>query len=124
MRWATEKRRMWEDRREYLEGSAGVLGRLSSRPLIVAGDFNRRIGQGHAVPADLRTALEQAMPPGMTIATSAVGLRGLRSIDHIAISGDLAAESTGVIDNRAAETVGSLRCLRLSVGKGASLARR
>ncbi|MDD9994518.1 MAG: hypothetical protein OXS35_02045 [Dehalococcoidia bacterium] len=39
------------------------------------------------------------MPQGTTIVTSAIGLRGLRSVDHIAISGDLAAESTGVIDN-------------------------
>ena len=39
------------------------------------------------------------MPPEMTIATSGLGLRGLRSIDHIAISDDLAAEATGLINN-------------------------
>ena len=99
VRWAAEKRRLWEDHREYLAGLGGVLGSISTRPLIVVGDFNQRIGQGHAVPKDLRTALQKAMPPGMTIATSGLGLRGLRSIDHIAVSGDLAAESTGVMDN-------------------------
>ena len=99
VKWAAEKRRMWEDHREYLEGLGGVLGSISTRPLIVVGDFNQRIGQGRAVPKDLRTALQEAMPPGMTIATSGLGLRGLRSIDHIAISDELAAESAGLIDN-------------------------
>ena len=99
VRWTTEKRRMWEDHREYLGTLGGVLGRISTRPLIVVGDFNQRIGQGHAVPAELRTALQGAMPSGMSIATSGLGLRGLRSIDHIAISDDLVTESTGVIDN-------------------------
>lgn len=99
VKWATEKRRMWEDHREYLTGLGGVLGSISTGPLILVGDFNQRIGQGLAVPADLRTALQEAMPPVMTIATSALGLRGLRSIDHIAISDDLAAESACVIDN-------------------------
>ncbi len=99
VKWAAEKRRRWEDHREYLEGLGGVLESISTRPLIVVGDFNQRIGQGRAVPDDLRTALQKAMPPGMTIATSGLGLRGLRSIDHIAISDELAAESTGLIDN-------------------------
>ena len=52
VRWTTEKRRMWEDHREYLEGLGGVLGSISTRPLIVMGDFNQRVGQGHTVPAD------------------------------------------------------------------------
>ena len=99
VRWTSERRRMWEDHREYLDGLARVLGSLPSRQLIVTGDFNQRIGQADAVPAYLRSALEHAMPQGTTIATSAIGLRGLRSIDHIAISDELAVESTGVIDN-------------------------
>ena len=99
VRWTTEKRRMWEDHREYLMGLGRVLGSISTRPLIVVGDFNQRIGQGHAVPPDLRAALQKAMPPEITIATSGLGLRGVRSIDHIAISDDLAAESAGLIDN-------------------------
>lgn len=99
VRWTTEKRRMWEDHREYIESLGGVLGSISTRPLIVVGDFNQRIGQGQAVPTDLRTALQEALPPEMTITTSGLGLKGLRSIDHIAISDDLAAEATGLIDN-------------------------
>ena len=99
VRWTTEKRLMWEDHREYLDGLAGALRSLPSRRLIVTGDFNQRIGQGDAVPADLRSALKQAMPPDMTIATSAVGLGGRRSIDHIGLSDDLSAESLGVISN-------------------------
>ena len=99
VRWTTEKRRMWEDHREYLSGLHGVLKGLASRPLIVMGDFNQRIGQGHPVPAELARTLEQAVPSSMTVATSAVGFGGRRSIDHIALVGDFAVESMGVISN-------------------------
>ena len=99
VRWTTEKRRMWEDHRDYLDALARVLRTLPSRRLIVMGDFNQRIGQGDAVPVDLRSALQQAMPPGMTIATPTIGFEGRRSIDHIALSRDFAVESLGVISN-------------------------
>ena len=90
---------MWEDHREYLDALAKVLRRLPSRRVIVMGDFNQRIGRGATVPAELRSALQETIPDDITIATSAVGLRGLRSVDHIALDDDLTVESLGVIDN-------------------------
>ncbi len=99
VRWTTEKRRMWEDHHDYLDGLARVLRSLPSRHLIIMGDFNQRFGQGDTVPAELRSALQDAMPSGVTIATSAVGLRARRTIDHIALGDELATESLGAIDN-------------------------
>ena len=92
------KRRMWEDHETYLAGLTTVLERSTKR-VIVMGDFNQRIGQRGNTPVHLRSALQDAFPPGMTIATSAVGLRGRRSIDHIAVGDDMAVEYLDVIDN-------------------------
>ena len=94
------KRRMrWEDHEEYLSSLSGVLARTASERLIVMGDFNQRIRQGADTPPNLYEALRSALPPRMTIATSALGLNGRRSIDHIVLSEGLAAESIGVISN-------------------------
>ena len=93
------KRRMWEDHGQYLAGLAEVLERASAKRLIVMGDFNQRIGQSTGVPSKLRSALQCAIPPGMTIATSALDFQGRRSIDHIALSEDLTAESLSAISN-------------------------
>ena len=93
------KRKMWEDHEQYLDGLADVLEQTQTKRLIVMGDFNQRLGQGGGVPTKLRTALQRAIPPRMTIATSALGFQGRRSIDHIALSEDLTAESLGVISN-------------------------
>ena len=90
---------MWEDHEQYLVGLAGVLERIPTKRLIVMGDFNQRLGQGGGVPLKLRAALQRAILPRMTIATSALGFQGRRSIDHIALSEDLTAESLGVISN-------------------------
>ena len=98
VRGAGVKRRMWEDHGAYLDGLAKVLERSSER-LIVMGDFNQRIGQRGNVPLHLRSALQGSFPSGMTIATSAVGLRGRRTIDHIAVGDDMAVEHLDVIDN-------------------------
>ena len=98
VRGAGVKRRMWEDHGTYLAGLAKVLERSTKR-LIVMGDFNQRVGQRGNAPVHLRSALQGAFPPGMTIATSAVGLRGRRSIDHIAVGDDMAVEYMDVIDN-------------------------
>ena len=89
----------WEDHGQYLDGLAEALERASTKRLIVMGDFNQRIRQGSSVPPNLRSALQRAIPPRMTIATSALGFQGRRSIDHIALSEDLTAESLGVISN-------------------------
>lgn len=99
VRWTTKKRRMWQDHRDYLGGLAEVLRSLPTRRLMIMGDFNQRIGQGDTVPTELRSALQETMPSGITIATSAVGLTGRRSIDHIALGDDLTVECLGVIDN-------------------------
>ena len=40
-----------------------------------------------------------AFPPRTTIATAVIGFQGRRSIDHIALSDDMSAESIGVISN-------------------------
>ena len=90
---------MWEDHEQYLDGLADVLEQTQTKRLIVMGDFNQRLGQGGGVPTKLRTALQRAIPPRMTIATSALGFQGRRSIDHIALSEDLTVESLGVVSN-------------------------
>ncbi len=94
-----ERRMRWEDHALYLSGLSRVLARSPSKRLIVMGDFNQRIPQGVGTPRKLQEALKSALPSRMTIATSALGLDGRRSIDHIALSEDLAAESLGVISN-------------------------
>ena len=100
VRYTSTKRRMWQDHEQYLESLAGVLSRAPRDGLIVMGDFNQRIGQGSATPHQLRSALQESFPTGMTIATAALGLHGKRCIDHIAISADLVVESLGGVSNR------------------------
>ena len=72
--------------------------------LIVVGDFNQRIGQGSSTPVRLRSALERVFAGRLTVATAALGFQGRRSIDHIALSRDLAVGSLGVISNVHGET--------------------
>ena len=93
------RRRRWEDHEQYLSGLAKLLERTPSTSLMVVGDFNQRIGGDTHTPKRLREALQHAIPPHLTVATSALGLRGRRTIDHTAISHDLAVESLGIIDN-------------------------
>ena len=96
---STEKRRMWEDHREYLRGLATVLAKIPAHRLILMGDFNQRMVRNSNTPIGLRSALRKTIPPGITIATSTLGYQGRRTIDHIALSDDLAAESLGIISN-------------------------
>ncbi len=99
-RRGSERKKSWEDHKQYLAGLTHVLERTPAKRLIVVGDFNQRIGQvRYAPPPDVRAALRSAMPPHMTIVTSKVGFQGRSCIDHIALSEDLAAESLGVISN-------------------------
>ena len=93
------RRRRWKDHAQYLEGLETVLGRGATERRIVMGDFNQVIGSGSRAPAELQSALCQAFPAGMTIATSSVAFRGRKSIDHIALSDDLAVDRTCVISN-------------------------
>ena len=92
-------RRMWQDHEEYLAGLAGLLKRAPRTRLVVVGDFNQRIGQRSATPLRLRAALQSTLGPNLLIATAGLGFQGRRTIDHIALSQDLAADSLGVISN-------------------------
>ena len=94
-----EPKKQWEDHEKYLNDLTKILERRSTERLIVMGDFNQRIGPASSARAELQLALQRAFPPRMTIATSAIGFQGRRSIDDIALSADLSAESIGVISN-------------------------
>ena len=95
-RWG---RRMWQDHEEYLDGLTSLLTRAPRTRLIVVGDFNQRIRQRSSTPLRLRAALQSALDPNLSIITAGLGFQGKRTIDHIALSGDLAAESLGVVSN-------------------------
>ena len=94
---------MCEDHEEYLKGISDILQNLPGQRVIVMGDFNQRFGEGGGIPKGLRSALLEAVPASLTIATAGVGFRGRRTIDRIALSGDLAIESLSVISNTCGE---------------------
>ena len=94
-----EPKKQWEDHEKYLNDLTKILERRSTKRLIVMGDFNQRIGPASSARAELQSALLKAFPPRMTIATAALGFQGRRSIDHIVLSDDLAAEKISVISN-------------------------
>ncbi len=94
-----ERRIPWEDHEQYLAGLNEVLERAEVKRLIVMGDFNQIVGRGNRARPKLRLALRKAFPPSMRIATSDLAFQGRRSIDHIALSVDLAVTSLGVISN-------------------------
>ena len=89
----------WEDHEQYLASLAEVLRLGSARRLIVMGDFNQIVGPGSRARPELRAALQGAFLPSMTIATSDLDFEGRRSIDHIALSEDLAVKPLDVISN-------------------------
>ena len=99
VRRGAESKRRWEDHEQYILALSEVLKSAHSERLIVMGDFNQRIGQRSTAPARLREALRNAFPHRMTIATAAFGFQGQRTIDHIALSDDLAVESLSVVSN-------------------------
>ena len=98
-RRGVDRRRQWQDHEEYLAGLAPLLARAPATRLLVLGDFNQVIGAKGRAPAALQRALLEAFPPTMSIATSDVAFQGRRSIDHIALTHDLAVESLQVISN-------------------------
>ena len=98
-RRGSERKKPWEDHARYLDGFSELLKDINDRPLIIMGDFNQRIGLGKSVPAYLQSALQEAMPEHMTIATSALGHKGRRCIDHVALSEEFAIETLSVISN-------------------------
>ncbi|MDE0422532.1 MAG: endonuclease/exonuclease/phosphatase family protein [Gammaproteobacteria bacterium] len=93
------KRRRWQDHEDYLAGLAGILKNAPKQRLVLMGDFNQRIGGARPTGQRLRSALQQAIPPHLTLATPALGLAGRRTIDHVAISSDLVVEALGVVSN-------------------------
>ena len=94
-----ERRERWEDHERYLACLAEYMGSVRTERLIVMGDFNQVIGKGSRAPVRLRAALEAAFPPGMTIVTSEMAYGGRKSIDHVVVSDDMAAESVEAIGN-------------------------
>ena len=94
-----ERKARLEDHEQYLAGLTEHLGRVVANRLIVMGDFNQIIGPGSRAPAKLQAALRAAFPPGMTIVTSELAFQGRKSIDHVALSDDLAVGSVDAIGN-------------------------
>ena len=94
-----DRKRHWEDHESYLEALSELLKGMRDRPLIIVGDFNQRMIRRNFVPRKLRSALRDAIPEHMTLATAVLGHRGRRIIDHLVLSDDLAAESLSVISN-------------------------
>ena len=99
-------RREWEDHEVYLEHLAGVLSRAPSERLVVAGDFNQRIGESSGTSSRPRSKtahraalLRRAIPPHVTLATSALEYRDRKTIDHVAVSADMTTEALDVISN-------------------------
>ena len=94
-----ERKARWEDHEQYLACLTEHLGRVVAKRLIVMGGFNQIVGPGSRAPAKLQAALRAASPPGMTIVTSEFAFQGRKSIDHVVLSADLAAESVDAIGN-------------------------
>jgi len=95
----SERKMRWEDHEQYLAGLTQVLRGGSANRTIVMGDFNQIVGKGSRAPHKLQLALQRAFSPRMTIDTEGLSFRGRGSIDHIASSKDLSAESVDVICN-------------------------
>ena len=93
------RKRRWEDHGQYLECLTEFLHRLPVRRLVVLGDFNQIIGPGSRAPKAMQTALRAAFPSSMRIVTSELVFMERKSIDHVALSEDLAPPSPGVISN-------------------------
>ncbi len=93
------RKKPWEDHESYLDGLRQVLAGLPAERVIVIGDFNQAIGPAGRARAELRRALQEAFPPGMRIVTSDIAFDGRSSIDHIALSADMAVESVSSISN-------------------------
>ncbi len=98
-RRGSARRGRWEDHAQYLDGLRPVLEQLPRERVIVMGDFNQRLGPFSLAPAELRRALHAALPPGMRIITSDLAFEGRDTIDHVALTADMAAESVSVISH-------------------------
>lgn len=94
------KRRVWQDHIQYLDGIEAVLDRAPHSRLALVGDFNQRMGDvPNPPPVYVRDRLQSVVASRLEIVTATLEHGGKRAIDHIAVSGDLAVESLGVISN-------------------------
>lgn len=98
-RRGAERKARWQDHEQYLTGLTKILRQSPSERLIVMGDFNQKIGHDSRAPRDLKSALQKAFYPALTIATADISFQGHRSIDHIAVSRDWSVDSLEVISN-------------------------
>jgi len=99
-KWRGDARKKhWEDHESYLDGLRQVLAGFPAERVIVIGDFNQSIGPTSRAPVKLRSALQSAFPQDMRIVTSDIAFEGRTSIDHIALSADLAATSMSPLSN-------------------------
>ena len=64
-RRGAKRKQRWEDHEKYLAGLTNVLGRVSTRRLIVMGDFNQIIGPGSRAGPERQSALLEAFPARM-----------------------------------------------------------
>ena len=94
-----ERRLRWKDHEEYLAALTELLSHAPTNRLIVMGDFNQVIGEGSHARRDLREALASAFPSTMRIVTADLVFEGRKSIDHIAVSEDLAVDFLAPISN-------------------------
>ena len=86
---------------QYLHLLQGVLKEARERALgkclIITGDFNQRLGpkskSSSGRRAQLRSMLENALPPYMVIATKDLKFQKKRGVDHRALSDDLTANA-------------------------------
>ena len=95
----SERKLRWQDHEEYLAALTELLCHAPTNRLIVMGDFNQVIGEGSRARRDLREPLMNAFPSGMRIITADLVFEGRKSIDHIAVSEDLAVDSLYPISN-------------------------
>ena len=94
-----ERKLRWQDHEEYLAALTELLRHAPTNRLIVMGDFNQVIGEGSHARRDLREALASAFPSTMRIVTADLVFEGRKSIDHIAVSEDLAVDFLAPISN-------------------------
>ena len=104
VQFGTKASRPWQDHEQYLDGLSALLTVTSLIPTIVIGDFNQPLTGRSSVPRHLREKLRSALPSDMTIATGQLNCNGKSAIDHIAISDDLAVESTATISRLRQDT--------------------
>ena len=94
-----DRKKRWEDHETCLQLLPDILRAQPGNRLVVMGDFNQIIGPGSRAPRRLQTALRDAFPPHMAIVTAGAAFRGRKTIDHVALSEDLRADTPTAISN-------------------------